>query len=142
SFPWRSKSYESVNAACPVVVGNQVFISASYKTGGALLNVLPNGGQSVAWTTQDMSTHFNTAIYKDGYLYGFDGRNEPDASLACVDAASGKIVWRATPEWTETIETRAGTRRETVGTYRGSLLSVDGQFLCMCELGHLLWVEL
>jgi len=26
SFPWRSRSYESVNASCPVVVGNKVFI--------------------------------------------------------------------------------------------------------------------
>ncbi|HYO81585.1 MAG TPA: PQQ-binding-like beta-propeller repeat protein, partial [Bryobacteraceae bacterium] len=30
SFPWRSRSYESVNASSPVVVGNQVFVSASY----------------------------------------------------------------------------------------------------------------
>ena len=29
-----------------------------------------------------------------------------------------------------------------MGTYRGSLLAVDGQFLCLGELGHLLWVEL
>ena len=43
TFPWRSRSYESVNAASPVVAGNQVFISASYRTGGALLNVLPDG---------------------------------------------------------------------------------------------------
>jgi len=76
AFPWRSTSYESVNAASPVVIGNQVFVSASYKTGGALLDVLPNGGYKAAWKSADLSTHFNTAIYKDGYLYGFDGRNE------------------------------------------------------------------
>jgi outer membrane protein assembly factor BamB len=29
-----------------------------------------------------------------------------------------------------------------VGTYRGSLLAVDGQFLCLGELGHLLWLDL
>ena len=33
---------------------------------------------------------FQHGVHKDGYLYGFDGRNEPDASLACVDAASGE----------------------------------------------------
>ena len=38
SFPWRSRSYESVNASCPVVFDNKVFISASYRTGGALLD--------------------------------------------------------------------------------------------------------
>ena len=36
SFPWRSRTYESVNASCPVVFDNKVFISASYRAGGAL----------------------------------------------------------------------------------------------------------
>ena len=57
-----------------------------------------------AWTTKEFGLHFNTPIYRDGYLYGFDGRNEPDASLACVEAATGKVVWREAPEWTETME--------------------------------------
>jgi hypothetical protein len=42
TFPWRSRSYESVNAASPVVAGNRVFVSASYRTGGALIDVLPS----------------------------------------------------------------------------------------------------
>ena len=142
SFLWRSKSYESVNAASPVIVGNQVFISASYKTGGAMLNLLPDGGQSVAWSSQDMSTHFNTAIYKDGYLYGFDGRNEPDASLACLDWKTGKVMWRVNPEWEETLVVDGVQHRQTLGTFRGTLLWVDGKFLCLGEMGHLLWMDL
>ena len=101
-FPWRSRTHESVNASCPVVFDNKVFISASYRTGSALVEVRPDFTHRVVWTTQEFGLHFNTAIYRDGYLYGFDGRNEPDASLACVDAATGKVVWRETPEWTET----------------------------------------
>lgn len=138
TFPWRSRSYESVNAASPVVVGNQVFISASYRTGGALLDVLPDGSHKVAWTSAEIGTHWNNAVYKDGYLYAFDGRNEPDASLVCVELKTGKVMWRATPEWGETINGRT----EHVSTYRGTLLSVDGQFLCLGELGHLLWLDL
>jgi outer membrane protein assembly factor BamB len=130
-----------VNASCPVVFDNRVFISASYRTGSALLEVLPDFNYRVVWTTRDFGLHFNTAIYRDGYLYGFDGRNEPDASLACVNAATGRVVWRETPEWIETIDT-AGGRRELLGTYRGSLLGADGQFLCLGELGHLLWMDL
>jgi outer membrane protein assembly factor BamB len=140
--PWRSRTRESVNASCPVVFGNKVFISASYRTGSALVEVLPNFTYRIRWTTQELGLHFSTAIYRDGYLYGFDGRNEPDASLACVNASNGKLVWRETPEWTETIETAAGAREEITGTYRGSLLAVDGQFLCLGELGHLLWMDL
>jgi outer membrane protein assembly factor BamB len=138
SFPWRSRSYESVNASCPVVFGNKVFISASYRTGGALLEINPDFTHKVLWTTQQFGLHFNTPIHRDGYLYGFDGRNEPDASLACLDVASGKVVWREIPEWTETI----GGRSQTLGTYRGSLLAVDGNYLCLGELGHLLWMDL
>ena len=141
-FPWRSRSHESVNASCPVVFGNKVFISASYRTGSALVEIRPDFTHRVVWTTEEFGLHFNTAVYRNGYLYGFDGRNEPDASLACVDAATGKIVWRETPEWTEKFEGRAGRRPEVVGTYRGSLLAVDGQFLCLGELGHLLWMDL
>ena len=142
SFPWRSRSYESVNASCPVVFDNKVFVSASYRTGGALLEVRPDFTHRVIWTTQEFGLHWNTPIYRNGFLYGFDGRNEPDASLACLDAASGKVVWRATPEWNETF-TVGGTRREQLlGAYRGSLLAVDGQFLCLGEMGHLVWMDL
>lgn len=141
-FPWRSRTVESVNASCPVVFDNKVFVSASYRTGSALVEVQPDFTHKVLWTTREFGLHFNTAIYRDGYLYGFDGRNEPDAALACVDAANGKVVWREAPEWTETIELNGEKRQETVGTYRGSLLLVDGQLLCLGESGHLLWLEL
>jgi outer membrane protein assembly factor BamB len=138
SFPWRSRSYESVNASCPVIFDNKVFVSASYRTGGALVEIRPDFTHRVVWTTQEFGLHWNTPIYRDGYLYGFDGRNEPDASLACIDVTTGKAVWRETPEWTDTL---AG-RQQEVSTYRGSLLAVDGAYLCLGELGHLLWLEL
>ena len=142
SFPWRSRSYESVNASCPVVFDNKVFVSASYRTGGALLEIRPDFTHRVIWTTQEFGLHWNTPIYRNGFLYGFDGRNEPDASLACVDAASGKVLWRATPEWNETFTVGGTRRQQLLGTYRGSLLAVDGQFLCLGEMGHLVWMDL
>jgi outer membrane protein assembly factor BamB len=142
TFPWRSRSYESVNASCPVIFDNKVFISASYRTGGALVEIRPDFTHRVVWTTQEFGLHWNTPIHRDGYLYGFDGRNEPDASLACVDAATGRIVWRATPEWNELIGSGTQRRPQLMSTYRGSLLAVDGQFLCLGEVGHLLWMDL
>jgi outer membrane protein assembly factor BamB len=141
-FPWRSRTHDSVNASCPVVFDNKVFVSASYRTGSALVEVRPDFTHRVVWTTRDVGLHFNTAIYREGHLYAFDGRNEPDASLVCVDAASGKVVWRETPEWTETFEVRGARQQQTLGTYRGSLLAADGQFLCLGEIGHLLWLNL
>lgn len=141
-FPWRSRSYESVNAACPVVIGDRVFISASYQAGSALLRIQPDFSYETEWTTRDVGTHWNTAVYDDGYLYAFDGRNEPDASLVCVDVKTGEVVWRKVPEWEETIELNGREQKLLLSTYRGSLLKVDGRFLCLGELGHLLWLDL
>ena len=142
AFPFRSRTYESVNASCPVVFDDQVFISASYRRGGALVEVRPDFTHRVAWTTQEFALHYNTPIHRDGYLYGFDGRNMGDASLACVDAASGQVVWREVPEWKETFELGGRQRQQLMGTARGALLAADGQFLCLGELGHLLWMHL
>ena len=142
AFPWRSRTYESVNAACPVVFDNRVFITASYRTGGALIAVNADFTHDVAWTTQAFALHFNTPIYRDGYLYGFDGRNMGDSSLACIDAATGEVVWRTVPAWRETFELNGRARQQRMGAGRGSLLAADGQFLCLGELGHLLWMDL
>jgi outer membrane protein assembly factor BamB len=142
SVSHRSRTYESVNAACPVVFGNYVFISASYRAGGSLVEVLPDFTHRIVWTTQDFALHFNTPIYCDGYLYGFDGRNQGDASLACVDAMTGDVVWREVPTWTETFEQNGQTRESVLGTARGSLLAVDGEFVCLGEFGHLIWMDL
>jgi outer membrane protein assembly factor BamB len=142
AFPFRSRTYESVNASCPVVFDDKVFISASYRTGGALLQVAQDLSHRVEWTTQDFALHYNTAIHQEGYLYGFDGRNQGDASLACVDVATGDIVWREASQWTERFEMGGQMREQMMGTARGSLLAVDGHFLCLGELGHLIWMDL
>jgi outer membrane protein assembly factor BamB len=141
-YPFRSRTYESVNASCPVVFGNSVFVSASYRTGGVCLDIQPDFTHQVRWTTPDFALHYNTAIHRDGYLYGFDGRNMGDASLACVDARTGDVVWREAPQWTENYEQGGRAQRQNLGTARGSLLAADGHFLCLGELGHLLWMDL
>ena len=142
AFPWRSRSYESVNAASPVIVADQVFVSASYRAGGALLNLLPEGGHSVAWTTKEFNLHWNTPVHRDGYLYGFHGRNEPDARFVCLRLEDGKVMWSETPEWDETVMVSGETRRMVASTLRGSLLWADGRFLALGEHGHLLWLDL
>ena len=142
AFPWRSRTYESVNAACPVVFDDKVFITASYRAGGALVEVRPDFTHEVAWTTREFALHFNTPIHRDGFLYGFDGRNMGDSSLACIDAATGEVAWRAVPQWRERFTSGGREYEQILGTARGSLLAADGQFLCLGELGHLLWMDL
>ena len=142
SFPWRSRSYESVNASSPVVAAGRVLVSASYRTGAALLQLEPDGGYSELWRNKDFGLHWTTAIYKDGHFYAFSGRNEPDARLTCVNAASGETVWSEALEWRETVEIGGRPRTISGSPLRGNLLLVEGKFLALGEHGHLLWLDL
>ncbi len=90
---WRSRLGASVNAATPLVTGNQVFISASYGTGAALLRV-SSGELTDVWTgDESMTNHYATAIVHEGILYGYHGRQEYSPSLRAVDLQTGTVHW-------------------------------------------------
>ena len=92
-FPWRARQAASVNAAIPLVVGNQVFLSASYNTGAVLLNIQSDSAKPVWSGDESLSNHYATSVYKDGYLYGFHGRQEYGQELRCVEWKSGNEMW-------------------------------------------------
>jgi outer membrane protein assembly factor BamB len=142
TFPWRGTRRESVNASSPVVIGNQIFISECYGSGGVLLDVSPDFHCTPAWTNLTFGTHFMSAVAKDGYLYGVDGHGPNDAFLVCADLKTGKELWRTQPEWEETVTSSDGPRKIGTGTYRCWLMPVDGRCLCLGEFGHLLWIDL
>lgn len=92
-FPWRSRSNATVNAATPLVVEDTVFLSASYGTGAVLLRIAGDKPQEL-WSGDDiLSNHYATSVHRDGFLYGFDGRQEQTPRLRCVELASGKVKW-------------------------------------------------
>jgi len=92
-FPWRSRSHASVNAAAPVVAGNLVFLSASYGTGATLLQI-DGAGAKQLWASDDaLSSHYSTSVYREGYLYGYHGRQEYGQSLRSVELKTGKVQW-------------------------------------------------
>ena len=92
-FPWRARSHATVNAATPVVSGDLVFLSASYGTGAVLLQIQPSGPKQV-WSSDDaMSNHYATTVLRDGYLYGFHGRQEEGPSLRSIEFKTGKVQW-------------------------------------------------
>ncbi len=92
-FPWRSRSHASVNAAAPVVVGNLVFLSASYGTGAIVLEIDGTAVKQL-WASDDaLSNHYATSVYRDGYLYGYHGRQEFGQSLRGIELKTGKVAW-------------------------------------------------
>jgi outer membrane protein assembly factor BamB len=91
---WRSRMEASVNAATPLVIGDQVFLTASYNTGAALLNVKKDAVEEVWSNDEVMSSQYNTPVHVDGRLYGIDGRADlGEAELRCVDVKTGKVRW-------------------------------------------------
>jgi outer membrane protein assembly factor BamB len=92
-FRWRARMAASVNAATPIVVNDQIFLSSSYGTGAVLLKVANNAVTPVWSGDESMSNHYSTSVLKDGYLYGFDGRQEFGQTLRCVELATGKVMW-------------------------------------------------
>lgn len=91
---WRSRQHASVNAASPLVIGDQVFLSSSYQTGALLLAVDDKQPRTI-WSGDDiLSSQYANVVHKDGYLYGFHGRNDfGDTRLRCVDLKTGKVKW-------------------------------------------------
>jgi len=90
---WRSRSASSVNAATPLVVGDSIFVSAQYGPGAGVLRVADSKLADV-WTSDDaLSTHYATAVYRAGVLYGYHGRQETGPSLRAIDFATGRVRW-------------------------------------------------
>ena len=94
-FPFRPPISSSVSAAVPLVIGDKLFLSASYGTGAALLQIKANSLQKIWESDAAISAHYATPVYHKGFLYGIHGRVDPgyDPSLRCIELESGKLMW-------------------------------------------------
>jgi outer membrane protein assembly factor BamB len=120
---WRARLHASVNAATPLVVGDQVFVSASYGTGAGVFEVAAGGLRELWANDRTLSSHYNTGVYRAGHLYGIDGRQEGgQAELRCVAWKTGKVVWS----------------KEGFGC--ASLIVADGNLLALTERGELVLI--
>jgi len=90
---WRSRSDTSVNAASPLVIGNLIFLSATYETGAALLQVAGNQLKELWGNDDALSNHYATSVHHNGVLYGFHGRQEFGQSLRAIDLKTGAVRW-------------------------------------------------
>lgn len=119
---WRSRNDASVNAAVPVVVNDLVFISSSYRTGATVLQVTSPTAFNQLWSgDESLSNHYATSVHKDGYLYGYHGRQENGQTFRCVEMKTGKVMWEI----------------EEFGA--GSVILVGNDLLLLREGGELAW---
>ena len=78
-------SYD-VNAASPIVIGDNLFISSGYNKGAALLTLGPEGLETV-WESRVMRNKMSGCIQIGDFLYGFD-----ESQLKCINLA-GELQW-------------------------------------------------
>jgi outer membrane protein assembly factor BamB len=147
---FQSFANDSVNAMVPVVQDDLVLISAAYyRVGAVLLRVKPDGGTSALrsphsafeevwripqhpmdardrdadgrWKQPVLEIHWNTPVLRDGYLYAFSGRNEPDATFRCVELKTGRLMWSRDERWAP----HSAEQPPVFG--RGSAILADGK---------------
>lgn len=125
SLRLRSSMDASVNAATPVPCGDgRWFISAGYGVGAHLFKITPlqtPGFEEIWDKPKVMDCHYSTPVFKDGFLYGFDGRQETGQTLRCIEVTTGKVRW------------------ESPGIPGGTLIRTGDKLLVVTEQGEL-WI--
>jgi len=128
---FRARVEESVNAANPVVRGQDILISSAYYRAGSVL-LRPNASNTSlteVWRSLALEMHWSTPVLFGEYLYGFSGRNEPDARFRCVEIGTGKMAWERDESWAK------NTSKQPSTFGRGSLVAADGRLYALGEGG-------
>jgi hypothetical protein len=109
-----------VSAAVPLVVGDLIFLSASYSLGATVLRYEAKGPEKL-WASDDaLSNHYATSVEHQGYLFGFHGRQEEGCELRCVELKTGKVRW------------------SEEGLKAGTVMIAGDQLLVLTERGELI----
>ncbi len=88
------------NITAPVVRGNHVFATTSYKTGCALLHIRREGDRFHADEVyflgpSDFENHHGGVVLVGSHVYGGNGQNR--GGPTCLDFLTGKIAWQPEP---------------------------------------------
>jgi len=130
--PFRSATFESVNAASPVIIDDRIFVSEAYEIGSAFLE-WKEGALKLLWrdsggrSGQRMRTHWATPLRDGSLLFASSGRNPPDTDLRCLEL-----------QGSEPAKLRWSHRNRD----RGTALIVDSHLLWFGEFGKLQLIPL
>lgn len=76
-----------VNAADPIISGDEILITSGYGHGAALVK-FDGSSLTELWQNKNMQSRMSGPVLIDGTLYGID-----DKQLACVDWKTGEQKW-------------------------------------------------
>jgi outer membrane protein assembly factor BamB len=93
AYPWRARMSASVNAASPLVRGDEILLTSSYGVGAILLDCSGAKPREI-WSGDDaISAHYATPVRHGELLFGFHGRQEQRPALRCVEWKTGMVRW-------------------------------------------------
>jgi outer membrane protein assembly factor BamB len=115
--PWETP-YD-VNASTPVTIGDNVFITSGYGTGGMLMKA-GESAPEILWRSKVIAAQHSDAYAIDGYLYGYSGDSfQNKGAFKCVNLANAAEKWTTNEMgW-------------------GTCIFVDGHLLCIDIKGNL-----
>lgn len=107
------------NAASPILRNQRLFLSSGYGRGAALLQIDQNPPR-VLWSHKELSNQMNSSVLMGDHLYGFDGDENGEIQLRCVDFETGDVRWSHS------------------GLGAGSLMAADNHLILLSSTGELL----
>lgn len=119
-FPFGMRG-PTVNGATPVVMGDHIFVSSSYRVGSVWAKVTATSADAKSSQEKLLATQYATPISHDGVLFAVDGRQDiGSATLKCIDPAAPKVLW------------------EQEGFEYGTLVKVNDDLLFLTNGGELI----
>ena len=123
----------TANIPSPVVRGNHVFVTTSYRTGSALLKLTKDGDvfdvEEVYFLgPRDFENHHGGVVLVGDFIYGGDGQNK--GIPVCLDFLTGKIKWKE-QEWT----------RKARASGSAAVLYADGNLVFRYDNGLVALIE-
>ena len=83
----------AVNAAQPILLDDgRIFISCSYRVGGAMVQVAHEGNAwrvKELWKNENLRCKFSSPVLHEGFIYGLD-----EGILVCLDPQTGDRRWK------------------------------------------------
>ena len=108
----------AVNAATPVVRGNQILVSSGYEVGAGLVSLTAEGAPEEVWRSKVLRNKVSGCTLWEDHVYGFD-----EAILKCIDWSTGEERWRVR------------------GMGMGAVTVADGRLLVLTSRGELVVAE-
>ena len=143
SYPFRSKTYTSVNGTSPLAIGDAVFLSASYGTGSVLLDLDAEGGFTERWKKRRFGLQFGNPIALAGGLVCVEGSAGRVGSITRLSLETGDVAWRADIDEKVAFAVGDTTREMDLSVGEGSLTVLgDGRVLCLGDTGLLVLLEI